>query len=547
MAAERRPRALSLVVATVVTAVALLAVAPGAASSTLPGPLVDVRFVRTWTNDDGVPNPGDAGDTGAFSPVYDAWVSDPLSSSDPKDPGFASPREDKDVAVCIGRVSPGDPGIVEVVVLNAYPGYACTFTTVVFNGAGAPVMVSAAVIDADLGLAVGAESPQLPAVLAPGEEAPAVFSVGVLNNAPQNAVLQASIAITLILPPSGSLTIVKEGLALEDGDTTTFSFDGGGLGAFTLTGSGPGSSQTFAELEAGAYTVTEGALSGGWKFDRVECVASDWSASGTSVTVNLAEGKAALCTFYNHEEGVLPPTGSLTIVKVATPLQEPDDTTFSFDGGSLGGFTLTGSGPGSSQPFGNLEPGAYTVSEGTLSGGWQFDRVECIASAWSATGSSVTVNLAEGEAARCTFYNHEEGVLPPTGSLTIVKEARPADNTAFWFNGGSLGDFSLKDPADSSRAFTELDAGTYTVSELGLSGGWEFDEVECVASDWSATGSAVTVNLAEGEAALCTFRNAGELPYTGAPSWLVSTVLLGLAAFWLGVIMRFWGRRREAS
>ena len=95
-------------------------------------------------------------------------------------------------------------------VLNAYPNYACTFTTVVFNGAGAPVMVSAAVIDADLGLAVGTESPQLPAVLAPGEEAEAVFSIGVLQVAPQNAVLHATIAITLVLPPSGSLTIVKE-------------------------------------------------------------------------------------------------------------------------------------------------------------------------------------------------------------------------------------------------------------------------------------------------------------------------------------------------
>jgi hypothetical protein len=159
----------------------------------------------------------------------------------------------------------------------------------------------------------------------------------------------------------------------------------------------------------------------------------------------------------------------------------------------------------------------------------------------------VTVTLAEGEAAQCTFYNYEEGVLPPTGSLTIMKDARPADNTVFWFNGAALGVFSLKDPADPSRAFTGLAAGTYTVSELGLTGDWEFDRVECVASDWSATGAAVTVNLAEGEAALCTFSNAAELPYTGAPSWLVSTVLLGLAAFWLGIIMRTWGRKREAS
>ena len=188
------------------------------------------------------------------------------------------------------------------------------------------------------------------------------------------------------------------------------------------------------------------------------------------------------------------------------------------------------------------------MSEGALSGDWKFDRVECVASDWSATGASVTVNLAEGEAALCTFYNFEEGVLPPTGSLTIVKEAQAGGQHGVLVQRrGAWAYFSLKDPADSSRAFTELAAGTYTVSELGLSGDWEFDRVECVASDWSATGSSVTVNLAEGEAALCTFRNAAELPYTGAPSWLVSTVLLGLAAFWLGVIMRTWGRKRGAA
>ena len=94
MASSRRPRPLSVVLFTIATTLVLLAVTPGAASSDLPGPLVDVVFLDVWTNDDGFPNPGDVGDTGLPSPLYDAWDVGPISSSDPKGPGFAPLRED---------------------------------------------------------------------------------------------------------------------------------------------------------------------------------------------------------------------------------------------------------------------------------------------------------------------------------------------------------------------------------------------------------------------------------------------------------------------
>jgi len=71
------------------------------------------------------------------------------------------------------------------------------------------------------------------------------------------------------------------------------------------------------------------------------------------------------------------PTASLTITKAAEPLAEGDDTVFTFDGGTLGAFTL---GDDESVTFAGLAPGDYTVSE-VLPTGWVFDGVTCLA--WS--------------------------------------------------------------------------------------------------------------------------------------------------------------------
>ncbi len=69
---------------------------------------------------------------------------------------------------------------------------------------------------------------------------------------------------------------------------TPFGFSGD-LGIFELKDpSDP--SKTVADLVPGTYTVTEGALSGDWKFDEVVCDALSWSADGQSVTVESGPG-----------------------------------------------------------------------------------------------------------------------------------------------------------------------------------------------------------------------------------------------------------------
>ena len=261
------------------------------------------------------------------------------------------------------------------------------------------------------------------------------------------------------------------------------------------------------------------------------------------MTVNLAEGEVAVCTFSNFEEEVEPPTGSITIIKDATPLDASgDDTPFGF-GGDLGIFELRDpSDP--SKTVADLDPGTYTVIEDALAGGWKFDSVDCEALSWSADGQSVTVNLAEGEVAVCTFSNFEEEVEAPTGSITIIKDATPSDDTVFTFDAGALGTFTLMDPAAPSKTFAELEAGTYVVSEGTLPGDWVFNTIECTAADYSVDGQSVTIDLAEGEAAVCTFYN-GALPFTGPNPLQLPLLLAGLAGLTMGLGLLLMSRRKE--
>ncbi len=63
-------------------------------------------------------------------------------------------------------------------------------------------------------------------------------------------------------PPAGSITIIKDATPLDaSGDDTPFGFSGD-LGAFDLMDPSDPSLTTVADLLAGPYTITEGALAG---------------------------------------------------------------------------------------------------------------------------------------------------------------------------------------------------------------------------------------------------------------------------------------------
>ena len=125
-----------------------------------------------------------------------------------------------------------------------------------------------------------------------------------------------------------------------------------------------------------------------------------------------------------------------------------------------------------------------------------------------------------------------QGPNPCVGTITIVKDANPADGTDFPFDGGcvldggcGLGTFTLDDadPDDgdgyaSAMTFAKP-PGTYTVREL-VPTGWSLDDITCVYDPPNGSGgidvdldnAQVTIDLATGEGIVCTFTNTEKEP-----------------------------------
>lgn len=98
--------------------------------------------------------------------------------------------------------------------------------------------------------------------------------------------------------------------------------------------------------------------------------------------------------------------------------------------------------------------------------------------------------------------------LVTTGTIRIVKRSTPAGGTGFAFTDnipGSTGSFTLNDGA--TREFTNVAAGSYTVTEA-LPSGYTLTDVVCTdGSVGNPFSRSATINLGAGQTVTCTFRN----------------------------------------
>jgi len=333
--------------------------------------------------------------------------------------------------------------------------------------------------------------------------------------------------------------IVRKVVSPGDAPAQLFTFDPSWGPDFDLAG---GQQEDSGLLPAGIHSVAElGGLPEGWSAGAASC-----NDGSSPAAIGLSPGETVTCTFNNiyREQEEEPEKAGLTIVKDAIPLVEPTTTLFGFSAGTLGTFQL---GDGGSQPF-EVDPGEYSVVE-TLPAGWVFAGVSCVDDSTGAAVPdgdlirAVTVSLVADQHVTCTFLNRQERVAGPEGSLTVVKQTVPAGGTGFAFDAGALGTFTLDD--GGTQLFTDLVAGAYSVTEIP-SADWEFAQVECSALDYVIDGASVTVNLAEGEAAICTFTN-GELPYTGSNPFTMPLLIGGLWALLMGLAFAVWSLMREAD
>ena len=354
----------------------------------------------------------------------------------------------------------------------------------------------------------------------------------------QNAELQDYVGLAPYpISPCGELVVRKEtlpdapdpavtfGYALSRGSTTIAERE-------LVVPTAP--SDTIAPIPAGTdYTLSEATPPAGWTLQSIECTVLDPTtgeaqtiSSGTSplAAITVTPGYTTECVITN----VGPPT--LTIIKQTIP--EGAAVQFPFvasdvDGNRAPGpFTL---GDGESQSIPVLAGDEVTVTE-TVPVGWSLQSIQCVGNTgWvvpAPDASSTTVVVGPGEQIVCVFVNLEnEAPVPPQAYLIVRKVAEGTDGTTpFDFTvagdgtpGPAPASFPLTPPSKRFQVVTVSPApapGTpYTVTEtVPLPPGWLLKGGRACLTSTGGTGTLVdptgiTVTLAPGQIAVCTFTN----------------------------------------
>jgi len=284
-----------------------------------------------------------------------------------------------------------------------------------------------------------------------------------------------------ILAPA---SLVIEKVAVGGDGTFDYTATGGISSAFSIATSGGSGSQSFPDIAAGSYTVTEAALPAGWEFTGLQCVDED---NGTTVdlatrtaNIDLDSGETVTCTYTNTKRG------KIIVEKQTSP--DGDSQLFSFSPSYGSSFQLS---DGQQSESGFLVAGTYSVSE-TVPSGWS------LASSTCDDGSSPSaIGLAAGETVKCTFTNAKDGKV-------IVKKAMVGGTSTFDFSGTPAGSIS----ANNGTIQANVVPGQYSSTEAAKAG-WDLTSVSC--DDTDSTGSVAnrqaTFNVAAGETVTCTFTN----------------------------------------
>lgn len=273
--------------------------------------------------------------------------------------------------------------------------------------------------------------------------------------------------------------IVKKVVVNDNGgkataDDFSFTVNGGSAAAFEADG------ENDLTVNAGVYSVSETAAPGyTTSYDNCD-------------NVVVANGQTATCTITNNDQ-----PATLIVKKVVINdnggKATADNFSFKVNGGTATAFEADG------QNDLTVDAGTYNVVEPTAAGyGTTYDNC-----------SDVVID--NGGTATCTITNND--VAP---SLTIIKLASPSTDQSFDFTSHDLGNFSLKGDgsADSSKTFSDLSAGNYSVSEPAVDN-WGVEYMYCDNDNYDFVGDTLTVGLGIGDQVTCYVSNVEKNTITG--------------------------------
>lgn len=289
---------------------------------------------------------------------------------------------------------------------------------------------------------------------------------------------------------------------ISTGGDSTFNFSGG-LGSFDIATSSGSGEQSFANVAAGSYVVTEGPAA---TFTLMSIVCSGDTDNGSvvniasrQVTIDVDPGENITCTYTN---AII--QGSIIIQKMTVG----GDATFNFSG-DLGAFAIDTSGGSGQQVFSNLSAGSFVVTEAVVSA-FTLTSIVCTGdtdngSVINLSGRQATIDLDPGENITCIYTN------TAVESSIIIRKVAVGGNGTFNYT-GDLGPFSIGTAGGSGQqTFASVAAGSYTVTETAAA---TFNLTSLSCSGDSDNGSIVnltsrqvTIDLDVGENIICTFTN----------------------------------------
>jgi len=302
----------------------------------------------------------------------------------------------------------------------------------------------------------------------------------------------------------GSIQVCKD---VVPDDDSLWDFALSGAYSAAITGLGDDECQSFGALAGGTYTVTE-AFDASYGTE-VSCDLGKGSDTDGDITFDLAPGEDVTCTFTNTK------TGSIEVCKDVEP---SDDSTWDFDLSGAASDSIYELRDAECDIFYDLPPGSYTVEEigedtalkltgaaqaghdaGIEEVGFGYDTTVDCGSAGTASGTSITFDLAAGDDVECAFTNTNNAYIE------VCKDVVPDDATVWDFTLSGESSGTISDLSDGQcERFTSLPPGSYTVSEVTQAG--YGTTVDC--GGWGSDSDGdITFDLDLGEQVYCTFTN----------------------------------------
>ncbi len=185
-------------------------------------------------------------------------------------------------------------------------------------------------------------------------------------------------------------------------------------------------------------------------------------------------------------------------------------------GKTLGSTTTANNSTGNTVAESNLNPGTYTITEGSDPAGFAFGSITCTGGTTSTSGKAVTVTLGIGDSVVCVYQNNQQ-----TGALKIIKKSVKTAGTRL-----AGAKFAIKGPDGNALAgspFTTNSNGVVCIDGITALGDYKVQETQ------APTGYAIDDSTEHTVTVLASNAKCSDTTFTGQSLNFTDTPLTDLS------------------